>query len=274
MTEAKLILNRLLDKYEQSVHFIQPGRSNRRVLIKAEKGSLPEYDYENADVRDAYNTAIHFLEKKEIIFAKWLPGRKQMVAKEIWLNLNRLETAYKLAERQSLHRQIDEYCKIMQVSTMSVNTPWIKTFLNNQVEKLCSDNHLIGLYRKGIQHIKHILNALESYDHLNDKGITMRAFSIICYHDSKFFEKNIRDDFLSIARQYHPPLVELLAYQDLSVREQLAYLGIYVRPEIYEFAGSVKIKTIEGICDFSPLSRYGCTMTQRHSGGYPKALYG
>lgn len=261
MNEAKLILNRLLDKYEQSAHFSEPGRSNRRVLIKTTGNCLPEYDYQDVNIRDAFNSAIRDLIEKDVVFAEWLPGRKQFVVNEIWLNLERVETAYILAERQPLQSQIDEYCNLLKASVEHVNTPWIKTFLSTQAEKLSFANHLFGLYKKEHSHFKDILNALQHYDRLDYSGMTMRAFSIACYHDSKYFEKNIRDDFLSIAREYCPPLAGLLADHALSDREQLACLGIYARPEIYEFAGPLSIETEEGICDYSPLSRFGCAVT-------------
>ncbi|HWQ73164.1 MAG TPA: Wadjet anti-phage system protein JetD domain-containing protein [Desulfitobacteriaceae bacterium] len=261
MNEAKLILNRLLDKYEQSAHFSERGRSNRRVLIKTAGNGLPEYDYQNIHIRDAFNTAIHDLTGKKVVFAEWLPGRKQLVVKEIWLNLEQLEDAYILAERQPLQNQIDEYCSLLKTTAERVNTPWIKSFLTTQTEKLGSTNRLSGLYKKGYAHFTDVLSALEHIDLLDDSGMSMRAFSIACYRDSKYFEKDIRDDFLAIAREYCPPLAELLTDHDLSVREQLAYLGIYARPEIYEFAGPLSMETEDGICDCSPLARFGCAVT-------------
>jgi hypothetical protein len=261
MNEAKLILNRLLDKYEQSAHFSEPGRSSRRVLIKAAGNGLAEYDYQNVDTRDAFNAAIRDLIEKEVVFAEWLPGRKQLVVKELWLNLERLKTAYILAERRPLQNQINEFCSLLKASAEHVNTPWIQTFLTAQAEKLSSANRLSGLYKKDCAHFTDVLNALDHYDRLDDSGMTMRAFSIACYHDSKYFEKNIRDDFLVIARECCPPLAELLADQDLGDREQLAFLGIYARPEIYEFTGPLTIETEDGICDCSPLSRFGCAVT-------------
>ncbi|MCG9969170.1 DUF2220 domain-containing protein [Pelotomaculum terephthalicicum JT] len=261
MNEAKLILNLLLDKYEQSAHFSEPGRSNRRVLIKTTGNGLPEYDYQNVHIRDAFNAAIRDLMGKEVVFAEWLPGRKQLVVKELWLNLERLQTAYILAERQPLQNQINEYCSLLKASAERVNTPWIKRYLATQAKRLSSANRLSGLYKKGCAHVTNVLDAFERIDLLDDSGMTMRAFSIACYHDSKYFEKNIRDDFLAIAREYCPPLAELLIDQELSDREQLACLGIYARPEIYEFAGPLSMETEDGICDCTPLSRYGCAVT-------------
>ena len=37
MTEQRIILNRLLDKYENSKHLSSPGTSLRRVMLKVEK---------------------------------------------------------------------------------------------------------------------------------------------------------------------------------------------------------------------------------------------
>ena len=51
----ELLLSRLLDKYEKSKHLMQPGTSSRRVMLRVEKKELPEYQYENAQVRDEWN---------------------------------------------------------------------------------------------------------------------------------------------------------------------------------------------------------------------------
>ena len=270
MNEEKLILGRLLDKYEQSAHFSEPGRSNRRVLIKTTGNGLPEYDYQDVKIRDAFNTVIRDLIAKEVVFAEWLSGRKKLVFKEIWLNLEKLETAYILAERQPLQNKIDEYCSLFKSSAERVNAHWIKTFLTNQLEQLSTTNHLSGIYKKGYAHCSNVLKALEHYDILTESGMTMRAFSIACYRDSKFFERYIRDDFLTIAREYSEQLVEILSDHDLSDREQLACLGIYARPEIYEFAGPLIIETEYGTCDCSPLSKYGCAVTSTAAVGIRK----
>ena len=62
MTEQRTILNRLLDKYENSRHLHEPGASPRRVMLRVEKNDLTEYVYQDADIRDAYNEAAKALE--------------------------------------------------------------------------------------------------------------------------------------------------------------------------------------------------------------------
>lgn len=62
MKEAQVILNRLLDKFENSKHLSEPNTSRRRVMLRIDKRELPEYQYEDAVVRDAYNIAARELE--------------------------------------------------------------------------------------------------------------------------------------------------------------------------------------------------------------------
>lgn len=75
MTEQGIILTRLLDKYEKSKHLLEPGSSNRRVMLRIDKKELPEYKHETASIRDAFNQAAQELEQEQLISAEWLKGR-------------------------------------------------------------------------------------------------------------------------------------------------------------------------------------------------------
>jgi hypothetical protein len=88
----------------------------------------------------------------------------------------------------------------------------------------------------------------------------MRAFSSRCYQDTKTFEREVRDTFLRAALQYSADLAEACQQGDLGDREQLAYLGIYARPELYEFSGSCVIKTDLGELHIAAMSPYGLAL--------------
>ena len=77
MKEAQVILNRLLDKFENSKHLSEPNTSRRRVMLRIDKRELPEYQYEDAVVRDAYNIAARELEQQALVRLEW--ARKQSV---------------------------------------------------------------------------------------------------------------------------------------------------------------------------------------------------
>ena len=68
MTKA-IILNSMLDKYESSKHLMEHGESNRRVMLRIASGKkeFPEYDYQDASIRDTFNDAATALEKESLV---------------------------------------------------------------------------------------------------------------------------------------------------------------------------------------------------------------
>ena len=98
------------------------------------------------------------------------------------------------------------------------------------------------------------------YDSLHGDFITMRTFSSRCYHDSKCFEREIRDEFLRIAQKYCSDLSELCEREEMGVRDKLAYLGIYARPEIYELSGNFSLETARGMVNANALIPYGIAL--------------
>ena len=87
-----------------------------------------------------------------------------------------------------------------------------------------------------------LLCSFQEYDALSGE-ITMRAFSVKCFSDSKYFERNVQDAFLKVAKKYYKDLAVACAEGNLGEKEQLAFLGIYARPEHYELAGDCRIFT-------------------------------
>ncbi|MCL1976048.1 MAG: DUF2220 domain-containing protein [Firmicutes bacterium] len=260
MNSKELILQRLLDKYEHSKHFTAPGSSNRRVLLRIRKDELPEYDYQNAAVRDDFNVAVKELAGAGIVCVKWLAGRKDLVAEEIWLNLDHLAFAYRLAGVIPLKERALVSANIFSSAAAQCKNTWAKAFLEEQAELTLAQQKLTVLGKREQDYVQDIITALVTYDQLKEECLTMRGFSIRCYKDSKHFEKNVRDAFLTIAAKHDPRLRELLQYQELKPREKLAILGIFVRPELYEIAGPVTVKTAWGNCDLTALSRTGAAL--------------
>ena len=115
MKEAQVILNRLLDKFENSKHLSEPNTSRRRVMLRIDKRELPEYQYEDAVVRDAYNIAARELEQQALVRLEW--ARKQSVLSCIVLDLERVAQCYECADRVHPRKRAEE------VATWS-NTRW------------------------------------------------------------------------------------------------------------------------------------------------------
>ena len=245
----EIIINRLLDKYESSKHLYEPGVSNRRVMLRTDprKKEFPEYDYENASIRDAFNEAAKELELQHLLVIQWLKGRP--VLECITLNIDAVMECYKLVGRTHPKELATKIAALVREELKDATTDWIVAWRDDTCIKAGEEFKVPTYCKKDLSTLETLLVALRAFDAQNGEPTTMRAFSSRCYHDTKFFERNVRDLFLQIARKYDNALSELCEHEDLGARDQLAYLGIYARPELYEMAGDVGIYTRMGSID-------------------------
>lgn len=240
MTEQCIILNRLLDKYENSKHLSESGTFTRRVMLRVGKKELPEYIYEDAAIRDSYNEAALELEKQCLVQLEWVTGRP--VLSTIVLCLDRIMPCYALAKRQHPRARAKQVVDAINIGLNGVAVPWIVAWKEDICRTAEAQLRVPAFCKKDTTILRDLLCAFREYSTLTG-SITMRAFSSRCFSDTKYFERNVRDLFLSIARKYDAELALSCDENKLGEREQLAYLGIYVRPELYELAGSCAILT-------------------------------
>ena len=246
MKNQEIILNRLLDKYENSKHLLDPGASLRRVMLRVEKKDLPEYIYEDAVIRDAYNEAALELEKRHLVQLEWVKGRPVLSA--IVLRLDQIPQCYASAERVHPKVRATQVIQLIDSSLKDVAIPWMIAWKADVCKSAAEQMKIPAFCKTDDTLLRDLLRAFREYSALPG-GITMRAFSSRCFSDTKYFERNVRDLFLRIARQYNVDLAISCDENGLGEKEQLAYLGIYARPELYELAGNCLIRTEQGtIC--------------------------
>ena len=123
MSERNIILNRLLDKYENSKHLSEPGTSLRRVMLRVVKKEFPEYDYEDAATRDVYNAAALELESQQLVHLEWIKDRPLLSA--VVLNLNQVMRCYDLAGRVHPKVRATHVASLVSDSLEGVVVPWI-----------------------------------------------------------------------------------------------------------------------------------------------------
>ena len=135
-----------------------------------------------------------------------------------------------------------------------INTAWIADYLSRQISEITERSKPIEKWQSDMMLVRNILKALDEIDRLIS-SISMRAFSIRLFADSKFFEKNIKKYIVDIASKNEP---ELEAMDELSEREILAQIGIIMMPEIFEFCGDMTIGFADGEVDYSPIRSGSC----------------
>lgn len=258
MTECCTILSRLLDKFENSKHLLEPGKSRRRVMLQIGQKDLPEYVYETAEVRDRFNRAARALEQQGLVSLEWIPNRP--VLSVISLNLAQIMAAYTLAGRTHPQVMAESVCRQIQEAAAQITTPWILDWCSTICQKAKERYQVPGYCKDDPAFLPGLLHVFETYDKLCGEAATMRAFSIQCFQDSKRFEREYRDEFLRIAQQYDAGLQEACTQQALGPREKLAYLGIYAHPEYYALSGLCRIRTETGVLDLSSAIPFGIAL--------------
>ncbi len=256
--EQKIILSRLLDKYEKSKHLFDPSYSGRRVMLRIEKKELPEYLYENAEIRDRYNRAAQELEYAGLISIEWTKGRPLLF--KIILNLDEVLECYRRIQRSHPKRIAENAIQIITEALSDVSTLWIDRWAKDFCKTAQEQWKVPTAFKQNETLLKDLVKGLSIYDALQGKPITMRTFSSNCYHDTKYFERNIRDTFLNIARKYDEGLMEVCEHQEMGVRDQLAYLGIYARPELYELSGNFALETESGTINVGASYPFGLAL--------------
>lgn len=256
--DQNVILSRLLDKYENSKHLSQPGVSARRVMLRTEKKEFPEYRYEDASVRDTCNRLAIELEQKGWVTLEWVKNRP--VISVIALRLDHVMECYQQTGRTHPRVLAEMVGKQIRESLAEVSTPWIAAWRDSVCKEGEDLMKVPSCCKNGLTALKDLLTAFREYDRLNASSITMRAFSNRCYHHTKYFEQEVRDTFLNIAKKYDSDLAAACEQSEIGVRDQLAFLGIYARPELYELSGNFVVQTKAGSIDFSAAAPYGMAL--------------
>ena len=158
MTEQGVILNRLLDKYENSKHLSEPGTSTRRVMLRVGKKELPEYIYEDAAIRDSYNEAALELEKQHLVQLEWVKARP--VLSTVILRLDRIMPCYAAAERVHPRVRAKQVTDAVRIGLDGVAVPWIAAWREDVCKSADEQMKVPAFCKKDDASLRDLLGAL------------------------------------------------------------------------------------------------------------------
>jgi hypothetical protein len=227
-------------------------------MLRAEKKDFPEYAFEIASVRDAYNAAAMALEQRGNVTLEWrVPG---LVLSSVTLDLDSVVSAYALIGRQHPKERAEAVITLIEGELRSPVTLWIKAWKEAVCKQAEETYRVPGYCKDDLSFLRGLVTALRSYEEYPGDSSTVRAFSVRAFQNSKEFERIYQNEFLRLAREYDEGLKAACEEQELSQRDQLAYLGIYARPELYELAGRCSIQMESGVVDLAPFYPLGIAL--------------
>ena len=260
--EREVIINRLLRKYEKSAHFSKQNASNKRVMLKIPKRELPEYEYEKAIVRDSFNSAAIELEKEGVVKIHWGIDKSVMSMIVLVLDLDKINLSYEIVG--SVHPIVN--CAMLKDTLSDIlpnpRIPWVMAWRDSIISKIEGKPAIPSSLNQDIVFALEFVKMLAHIDSLNGQPISIRAFSTLCFQNSKRFENGFQSGFLREARRFVTEISDVYEQEGLGDREALTLMGLYSHPEMYLISGRCKIHTKKGTVDFAAFYPHGFTISE------------
>ena len=249
----KIILNRLIDKYERTSAYREGKVPDKRIFLKFygnTKTDFPEYDIESRITRISINSAVIELCEKDMIFFEWMRGEDNHIISRVWLNFDTVENIYKFLERRSSKNVIEEVCVEICAEIEKSKTQWITDYYKDTLVFMRSHLSTGNRLPKSIVDRENIYKVMQFIDNNPDAVFSERVFSEKCFGDSKFFESQIKSTLLSILRKYLD--------SNSNDNDLLSMIGIVKYPEQLELCGNFYLYRTDKKYDFADLKTGVC----------------
>lgn len=134
---------------------------------------------------------------------------------------------------------------MLQDYQKKIKSPWIQTFIQDEQAYLISNGCLHKYVGKDIDHIKQLFMVLAYIDERRNNF--MRAMSNDLFHDTKYFENELKNNFLSVLHRYEPTYL-LAKAEDYEMRESEIFrsLGFQLYPEEFAWCAPIQLYFKDG----------------------------
>jgi len=251
MNHKRLVIDRLLDKYEKSKSFIEMN-VKRRVMLKMTKGDFPEYDIEKPLIRETFNSVVEELAEKGLVCFDWVKHEKGNIIEKVWLNASRIEDCYAEIGRKARRIVLNALLDKIAALRYKAGDTWMDRFLADAEQAIKDKASTSGLLPDDEEQAAAILEALDFLRKLNGGQCLERVFSLRCFKDSKYFEKKVRNRLIGIIKKY---CIDLELQDEMSDDDVLMQVGIIQSPEQVDFKGGICGVAEGRKIDFSAFTR-------------------
>lgn len=267
MTLKERMLNDLLDKYEKSTVYKSGYQGNkRRIMIGPREIEEHYWIRDNADRNREFIDILKELEAQKLVFFTWARFERDNLVNEFWLNTNpeAVEKTYQLIGRIPQKKKAEMLEEKIGALLPEIQADDIRSFLQDQILWL-RENEKPSRFFFHAEFDKNdaILKLLAAVSQ-NTEEETERILSQRLFHDSKYFEKELKSRLLVILRYIDDYDDTGKEYDENLLRER----GIVRYPEIMEFCGPISFLMDDGGEIDSSDEKYGAyvnSMTIRHS---------
>ena len=254
MRESSILLNALLDKYENSKTFTGNNKVSQKIYLKPEK-LFPDYcDDSNYDIFEKVNAAVNELEKEGLIYTERL---KNGIVQKVILNQSKLLEAYKVCKRSSkkeIHKQLFDIWENIADKTDVNEEPLFYRLFSSYVDKQkerINQNRQIEYFDDSISDYQDLFKAIREIVN-NDQEQFIRDFSVKLFVDSKRLEQ-LEDKIRAVLYEYGESSNRETALEEYGIVKTPTYVSVKGKAildiggqklDLSKFKGDISFSTI------------------------------
>lgn len=182
----KILLNKLLDTYEQSILYLEQGKQNRGIHFLFKKQTIPSYFDDETNDYEVINHVCESLEEQGLISIKWHQKKVGYMIERISLRQESVENAYSYLKRTP--KKEYAHTNLMILESYKDQHEVLDHFISYLQERMRSNQSVSQYFDlKDEKGLKILLTALEGIL-TNTQECYMRELSMRLFQDSKILE--------------------------------------------------------------------------------------
>ena len=248
MNYEQELLNRLLDKYEESKAFLT-GVFAKRISLTAAKEDWLQKRMENPEEKRLFFAVLDELKEAGLIDYSWVKFEKYNLADKIWLTpeTEAIQACYRRLGRLPAREKADKLLELIRQyrGKLDAESP-MSRFLQDSERQIQRKGKIGQHFADDPVLNEDLLKCLVFME--RNKGEQLeRLMSSALYGDSKYFERYIKQKALSILRTLKKREQEDASADSMPEDDALLLeKGIVRWPEILEFTGRLTVTLEDG----------------------------
>lgn len=241
----KEILNKLLDRYENSLLSVGENKRQIQIEVRFTRTSIPRYFDESSNDFEYIHIQMKALEEAGLLTILWKDGKRDYLISKVRLNPDHIKEAYAYVHRLPKRSLEEENILLLEkyVDTAAPITSSFAKYLIGRLSKHQSVKEYIAL--EDHAETEKFLRACQMVER-NEAPCYLREFSIRHFADSKYFEQ-VEHRVAKVLRRFSDSDEHLQReegsedYAQMDTAELLAEFGIYRTPNYVYLKGDATI---------------------------------
>jgi len=240
----KLILEKLIAKYERSQAYKSRESQTRRILVKPSE--FKKIDFEAYDQKEAFINALIKLKSESVIEYSWQRYEVGNLIDSVWLiqNPESISKAYGLAQIAVSYDQMEVLLKKLRTIEF-VYYEWMNAFKEELIEKFERTGKFGNLMTSDLKVNADLIECLIAIEKLALSSVHERVLSASVFGDSKYFQTTLKARLI--------PLIQ--RYNDVDEEEPLQMVCLFSNPELIFYSGPLQLCVDSGVIDSSFLDQ-------------------